>query len=136
MLKVLVNTKIITILIWVCYSVCLCLPQFSQSLGQFILLHGGLGALADGLLGGAGQVHVQLQAGLVRGLPHQVLHAVLGDVGGRALAHRSLHHARLHVQVLKLLLELIHQPADLLQVHALHGSAHALHDTLVVEEQS
>ena len=108
----------------------LCLPELGESLREFVLLHRGLRAAPHRLLGGARQVHLQLQPGLVRGLPHEVLHAVLGDVGGGALAHRTLHHAGLDVEVLELLLKLVHQSADLLQVHALHGRAHSLDDSL------
>ena len=47
-------------------------------------------------------------------------------IGSRRLTHRSLHNGGLHIQVLKVLLELVHEPGDLLQIHALHGRVHGL----------
>lgn len=73
-----------------------------------------LSAGADRVGGGAGQLHVQLKAGLVRRLLHQRLDGVLGNVRGRRLVHGALHHRRLHVQVFKLLLKLYERTSSFL----------------------
>jgi hypothetical protein len=65
-------------------------------------------------------------------LLHEVLYGVLWNVGGGGLVHGAFHHGGLHVQVLELLLELVHQARDLLQVHRFHRCRHALQCKIIL----
>ena len=61
---------------------------------------------------------------------HKVLYSILRYTSSCCLWHSSFHHRGLYIQIFELLLKLVHQGRDLLQVHGLHSSRHALNNSL------
>ncbi|OMJ27911.1 hypothetical protein AYI69_g2633 [Smittium culicis] len=49
------------------------------------------------------------------------------DGAGYNATNSAVHNARLDIQIFELLLELVHNNADLLQIHALHRLVHTDH---------
>lgn len=59
-------------------------------------------------------------------LLHEQINLILRHRDSCRVLHRILHIARLHIEICELLLELVHDRADLLQIHSAHCNVHAL----------